>query len=106
MWCTTTLETSSKSILNMCHLLTGYIRGLEKVWIIGDNFCNHSFEKKYKKSGMNDESYAFQHFEVREYSSNRYDSLFSNAIGHIRNCFLKVVNEHAALPKSHCSCLR
>ena len=48
---------------------------------------------------MNDELYVFQHFEVREYSSNRFDSLFSNTIGHIRNCFLKVVNEHAALPK-------
>ena len=80
------------------------MRGLEKIWIIGDNFCNCTFDGHYKNSaGPNSESnnqfYAFKNYEVREFSNNQYDSLFRNTAGRIRNSFLKAINEHNALPK-------
>ena len=78
------------------------MRGLEKIWIIGDDFTNHTFTQHYKniknKHGDND-LYAFKNFEVREFSSNRYDSLFRNTTARIRNSYMKAVNEHNTLPK-------
>ena len=87
----------------MSLIFPGYIRGLEKIWIVCDNFCNHTYDSHYKNITIPKDAehamYAFRNFEVREYSNNRYDSLFRNTAGRIRNCLIKAINEHSALPK-------
>ena len=86
--------------------LVGYMRGLEKIWIIGDTFSNNSFERHYKHAeGPNPNydketaHYTFKHYEVREFSSNQYDSFFHNPAGRIRNTFVKAISEHNTLPQ-------
>ena len=77
--------------------------GLEKIWFIGDDFSNHTFNQHYKNASgpdhSNDQFYSFKHYEVREFSNNQYDSLFQNTAGRIRNSLLKAINEHNTLPK-------
>ena len=81
--------------------------GLEKIWIVGDNFSNNTFSAHYKfATGPSDSHqvrenpfYAFQNYEVCEFSNNSYDSLYRSMAGHIRNSLIKAVNEHNTLPK-------
>ena len=63
---------------------------------------DQSFNQHYKPARpvSNQTSlHAFKHFEVRNFSNNKYDSLFRSTAGRIRNCFIKAINEHSALPK-------
>ena len=80
------------------------MRGLEKIWIIGNDFCNYTYTQHYKNvsGGQSDSEnpfYAFKNFEVREFSNNQRDSLFQNTAGRIRNSLLKAINKHNTLPK-------
>ena len=86
------------------HIFSGYVRGLEKIWIIGDEFSNHTFDQHYQdhKARLNyveSDSYAFKNYEVREFTSNKYDSLIGSTICRIRNSFVRALNKHSSLPK-------
>ena len=48
---------------------------------------------------MNPDTFTFTHFEVREFSNNKYGSFYRNTAGRIRNSFLKAINQHTSLPK-------
>ena len=60
------------------------MRGLEKIWVIGNTFCNNSFDQHYKNiegpgttHDKESSNYAFKNYEVRKFASNQYDSFFS-----------------------------
>ena len=82
--------------------VTGYVRGAEKIWIIGDEFSRSSFEQYYKgiKSDLGDyATFAFKNFEVREFLSSRRESHVRSVLTRIRNNLVHGFNDQVALPK-------
>ena len=73
---------------------------MEKIWIVGDEFCHRSFADYYKpqKSDSHD-LYAFNNFEVRDFSSSQFTSHNRSCIGRILNNFIRAINEHNTVPK-------
>ena len=108
----TTLFALILGIFNtICQLFAGYMRGLEKIWIVGDTFYDNSFEQHYKNVVSNipdmattsnrtkdNPHYAFKNYEVCCFSNNQYDSFYRSPAGRIRNSFIKAINEHNTLP--------
>ena len=63
-------------------MFPGYMQGLEKIWVIGDIFCDNSFDQHYKNVVESvPVPVPFKNFEVRSFSSNHYDSLFRSPAG-------------------------
>ena len=81
----------------------GPVRGLGKIWIIGDNFCEKMYNHFYKGDGPNqtgkDDRFAFANFEMRDFFSSRYSSHNRSTAGRLINCFIRALNKHNTLPK-------
>ena len=83
-------------------IFIGPVRGLEKIWIIGDEFCDRSYDHYYKRIGLDRESnktFAFTNFEMRDFFSSEYKSHNRSAVGRILNNLINALNEHNTLPK-------
>ena len=81
---------------------TGPVRGLEKIWLIGDEFCEKSFDDYYRKTTPSMESnktYTFINFEVRDFLSSNYSSHNRSPTGCFLNNLIRALNEHNTLPK-------
>ena len=85
-----------------CFSLTDKVRGLEKIWIIGDDFCERTFDEYYRHTALSTEpnrTFAFTNFEVRDFFSSEYTSHNRSPAGRIINKFILALNEHNTLPK-------
>ena len=71
---------------------------MEKVWIIGDDFGFHSFQKYYYKQHKSDR-YMIEEFEVSGFHNDSKASYDVNTISRFRNCFVGAIKDQAILPK-------
>ena len=88
-------------IINLLHIL-GYIRGLEKIWLMGDDFAAHTLQeylRNKKKQDGNPSTYIYNQYEVREFMTKSNSSNSRNILSRIRNCVATALNEHATLPR-------
>ena len=78
------------------------LRGYEKVWFIGDEFCYRTYQSYFKKN-MDKEgkpiTFTFKQFEVRSFFNSKYVSHDPSVLSRIHNCLVKALNENATLPK-------
>ena len=80
----------------------GYIKGLEKIWILGDEFANETVEQHFK--GIKDEhckfaTFTYDSYEVREYVSSKHTSHIRSVIARTRNNLIRAINDQGALRK-------
>ena len=77
------------------------VRGLEKIWVIGDEFCYNTYDHYFKHTnpdGSND-SFAFLNFEMRDFFSDDFTSHNCSVAGRIINNLINALYEHSTLPK-------
>ena len=72
------------------------MKGLSKVWIVGDNFLAETYRKCFKKSSH--DFYLKACFEVLPFCSNKYSDKNSNLISRIVNSFVLALSTKHYLP--------
>ena len=86
----------------LCHvkvydkLISDDLKGLSKIWLLGDNFLAETYRKNFKKA-----SHAFfmkEHFEVTPYCSSKYSDKNSNTLSRLTNSFIQAMNTKFHLP--------
>ena len=77
------------------------MRGLYKIWFIGDEFSNNTFATlgEMRNDDHTPASFTYQNFEVRDFISSHFSTNESSPLGHIRSNLIKALNEHNTLPK-------
>ena len=78
------------------------MKGLEKLWLIGDEFAFRTFHQYFKEQKTSDhkpDMYTFMNYEVKEYLTTRRDALNRSVISRIWNSLVNAFNEHEQLPK-------
>ena len=78
------------------------MRGIEKIWFIGDEFSHSSFEHHFKD--IKDEhgkytTFTFDNYEVRDFLSSRVTSHIRSTLARFRNNLVKAMNDQIGLPK-------
>ena len=84
------------------HIFAGYVIGIKRIWFIGDEFCERTYQKHYKDTcgaSQSNSFFTFTKFEVRDFFSSSFSSHNRSALGRIINCLYKGLNQHTALPK-------
>ena len=72
------------------------VKGLRKVWILGDNFVAETYRRYFRKS---DASFFLKmHFNVLPFCSSKYSDRNSNMISRIINCLITAINNKVYLP--------
>ena len=74
------------------------LKGLEKVWIIGDNFLAETFRKHFKK--VSHKFYMKMHYKVLPFCSrsSKYSDQNTNFLSRIINSFVLALNTKHYLP--------
>ena len=67
---------------------------------MGDKFVSQSFDQHLKEVKNNGEyaTYAFMNFEVRDFSSSRFQSHNKSTLGRLINNLIRGLNEHSTIP--------
>ena len=74
--------------------------GLDRVWIIGDDFCMSTYHRFFKDCKNNDgepTTFTFKNFEVKGNFSDS-QSVNKSPISRIRNCLVHALNNNTMLP--------
>ena len=72
------------------------LKGISKVWLVGDNFLAESFRWNFKKSTY--QYYLKDHYEIIPYCSSQYSDRNMNALSRIVNSFIQGMNSKFYLP--------
>ena len=78
------------------------MRGIEKIWLIGDEFAYKHLEKNFcknKKADGTSNTYTYTFYEVREFLTSKYSNNCRSVLNRIRNSIATAINEHNVLPK-------
>ena len=77
-------------------MLADDLKGLSKIWILGDNHVAETFRKNYKKSTAG--FFIKDHFKVTPYCSSKYSDKNPNCLSRIVNSFTQALNAKFYLP--------
>ena len=83
-------------LLFVCYLLLEDIKGLSRVWLLGDNFLAESYRKYFKKSNF--EFYMKSEYEVIPFCSSKYSDKNVNTLSRLVNSFIHALNTKHYLP--------
>ena len=72
------------------------MKGLHKVWLLGDDFLAETYRKSFKKSSH--DFYLKSSFEVLPFGSTRRNDKNANAVSRIVNSFIQALNTKYYLP--------
>lgn len=97
-------DTSVTECIKFFLSVVGTVRGLEKIWVIGDEFCHHTYQQYFKEETDADSShkltsFTFNNYEVCEFSLSYYLTNNKSPARRILNKFISAINEHNTLPK-------
>ena len=88
----------SQSIHVIPYLLAGYVRGLDHLWVFGDDFAQQTANSHFMAM-TEDESYARRNFEISVYTTNLFLSNERNMLTRHRNLLVTALRDHKPLPK-------
>lgn len=74
------------------------MKGVEDLWVIGDNFGFHSFNKFYCIQEPQDK-YMVESFEISDFHNDKDQSYDKNTLSRLRNSLLRAIKEKVRLPK-------
>ena len=80
------------------HLISEYIKGTEKIWIIGDDFGFQSFNKYFYEQDHSDH-YIMESYKVSGFNNDKNLSYDRNVISCMRNNLVGAIREQPVLPK-------
>ena len=81
-------------------IFVGYIKGLEYLWILGDEFPFRTIDKYFLQHNHQEyNGHSKEHYELLACNMSKYASTDCNVISRIQNKFAKTVNEGKFLPK-------
>ena len=88
--------------INFFLFLSDKVRAYDKVWFIGDEFMDTSFQKHFLDICNEDgkANYMTAHYDVTGFSKSTIFRGFGNAVSKIRNQLVKAINEQILLPKA------
>ena len=92
----------STAISEVFDLLSGQMRGYEKIWILGDDFAYNTYQQYFKNLKAEDgtpNTYTYLNFEVRAYLTSQNSMNSKNILSRLRNALVTALNEHSVLPK-------
>ena len=75
------------------------IKGLDQVWILGDNFMATSYRKHFLLREDNADGFLKKSFEVQNYCNSRFNSAMKNMLIQIQNTVAGAINKNVALPR-------
>ena len=76
--------------------IPGDVRGIKKVWILGDNFLASTFRPCYKKGTV--DMYLKNEFEVNAFCSSKFNDKNQNIISRMQITFANALNGSKHLP--------
>ena len=79
-------------------LLSEYVKGLEYIWVVGDDFGFKSFNKKFCEQ-ENDNYYMKEQFEICGFNNDKEASYDKNTVSRMRNCLIGAIRDKTVLPK-------
>ena len=79
------------------HIFAEDLKGLSKVWLLGDNFLVETYQKNFKKNNSFD-FYLKSCFEVIPFCSSRFSDKNTNVISQLINSFVLAMNSKFYLP--------
>ena len=84
-------------------VISGKIKGLEKIWLIGDEFgfktCQEHYRNRRDAEGLQ-KMYAYEFFEVKEFFTSKYSNGQSrNVLKRLHNSLIFALNEYHPLPR-------
>ena len=82
----------------MSSTISDYIKGLDKLWVLRDNFGFKSFNKHYYLNQDYDK-YMLDSFEVSGFNVDCDSSFDVNAISRLRNNLVAAIRDQIVLPK-------
>ena len=91
------MTTIIAAVLAFCFLFSEDLKGISKVWIIGDNFMAESYRKKFKRSMA--DFYLKNHHEILPFCSSNFSDKNANALSQITNSFMEALNSKYMLPE-------
>ena len=71
-------------------------KGINKIWILGDNFLAETYRQHVRKGG--EEFYMRQNFEVWPFCSSRFSDCNPNMLSRITNSMISALNNKVYLP--------
>ena len=75
-----------------------YIKGLDAIWVLSDDFGFQSFTKFYMEL-ENTDHYMKEQYKVMGFSNNKKASADKNILSRIHNNFIGAISDQTVLPK-------
>ena len=93
---------TSNNILNILFILSGTLKGLQKLWVIGDEFADRSFTEhtKHARTSNKEPYYTLNNFEVCDFTTTRYSSSFTNILARVRGLVTHAILKEKYLPRA------
>ena len=95
-------------------IIPGDVKGIDSLWIIGDEFCHRTFAMQFKlrknnslnsddntnsKSNNQRKPFIFESYEVEEFSASRYSSSVRSVLTRCKALLAKAIHQEKVLPK-------
>ena len=95
-------------------IIPGDVKGIDSLWIIGDEFCHRTFAMQFKlrknnslnsddntnsKSNNQRKPFIFESYEVEEFSASRYSSSVRSVLARCKALLAKAIHQEKVLPK-------
>ena len=81
------------------YVFSVYIKGLEKIWILGEDFGFKSFNKHYYLHDPNgNEQFMKEQYEIARFMNDKKASLDKNTISRFRNNFVGAIHDQVSFP--------
>ena len=81
------------------YLITGYIKGIEKIWFVGDEFVHNSYAEYYfQRSQTEFQGYVKDKYEMSGFMATN-SPLDRSLVSRIRNNLLTAIREQPVLPR-------
>ena len=90
--------TNFYQLIQLFILIAVYIKGIHKLWIIGDDFGFKSFNKYYCEQ-ITINHYAKDNFEISGFNNDRKQSYNANIFSRMRNCLMGALCDQILLPQ-------
>ena len=88
------------TIINLHFVISGYISGIEKVWIVGDEFTFRTYDEYFEQRNHKEyNGFTKENYEIHGVTTSKYASVDKNIVSRIRNKFAKAIEEKKFLPK-------
>ena len=82
------------------HIIAGYIPGLQKVWILGDEFPFRTYEEYFGQWNHKEyNGYTKEYFEIFPFTMSKYASNNRHIISRIKNKIADAIMAQIYLPK-------